>query len=442
MLLLVFLAYALAFQLRAECHAFHFSQGVRISVLRQELHDISQIDLRCTIVAGSPECGCSVGYIGDTGRESIWLLTLDPVKQCNVSSEIVVSAMYKQMHGVSSSEIRLHTTNGAVAGYCGMNLDWMKSTLAFLSPSHTMQIHLSIVPHKLTTLDISRAQPSVLCPGHTVLQLQDRIRDSTQRSHAALVQEIERVVQRLGDLAAPDARLILLAASNEYMAIRAATMNVFVRLICQGLFVKYVQEHNAISISITSSSKRELTSMFMSLFVELLHDLALHNESQADLLAEALFGVHISNIKASIEQRAVECFVHGIQTLYGYTYLDPDLSGFMHCLLQSEFVPSVKLTVDKHGVDLIRAITTLRKQPPVVKLSPGALGITSMQVFLYRWRRKHLTCILACLCIFASIIVIRLVCLKWQVIKHLILSRRAHFKPERIYVHAKAYDMV
>ncbi|EFO65666.1 Hypothetical protein GLP15_3382 [Giardia lamblia P15] len=444
MLLGVFFACALGFQLRAECHVFHFSQGVRVSVLRQEPQDVSKIELQCIVVTRPLDCDCLITYIGDAGKESIWLLTLDPVKQCNVSSEIIVSAVHRQIHGVSSREVRLQMTSGAVSGYCGMYLDWMRPNLTFFTPSHSAQIHLSSQSYKLTTLNVARTRPSALCPGNTLLQLHDRVKDSTQRSHATLVQEIEAVVRRVGELASPNAKHILLATTNEYMSIRAATLNVFARLVCQGLSVKHQQNSNVLlmSLSLTTSSINGLTRMLMRLLLGLLHNLSLSDESRANRISEVLFGLDISKLRNLIEQRAATCFLHGIWTLHEYTYLEPDLSGFIHCLLQSDFVPSVELVANKHGIDLVKAINILRKQQTIVYLSPKDLDIASPRVLSYFWKWGRPTCFLVCLCGLVLIILVYFVYLKWPIIKHLIFAKRSRFKLEKVSMHTKAHEMV
>lgn len=444
MLLGVLSACALAFQLRAECHAFHFSQGVRISVLRQEPQDVSKIELQCIVVTRPLGCDCLITYVGDAGKESIWLLTLDPVKQCNATSELIVSAVYKQTHGVSSREVRLQMTNDTVPGYCGMYLDWMRPNLTFFTPSHSMRIHLDSRPHKLTALNVARTRPSVLCPGNTLLQFHDRVRDSTQRSHAALVQEIETVVRRVGELACPDAKRILLATTNEYISIRAATLNAFARLVCQGLSVKHRQNSSVllVSLPLKASSIKGLTSMLVHLLVNLLHKLSLHGESGADRISEALFGLAIPELKTLVEQRGATCFLHGIRTLREYTYLEPDLSGFMHCLLQPDFVPSVELVADKRGVDLVGAINLLRKRQTIVCLSPKDLDIASSRVLGYFWRWGRPTYFFACLCMLVLAIAVYLVRLKWPVIKHLTFARRTRVKLEKVSMYTKVHEMV
>lgn len=443
-LLVDLLVCVVAFQLRAECHAFHFSQGLRISVLRQELQNISRIELQCTIVEGLSGCSCSSAYIGDTGKESIWLLTTEPTNRCNVSSEVIVNAMYKQSYGVSSSEIRLQVTNGAVPGYCGMDLGWIRPVIPFLTPSQVTRINLDSRDHRLRARDVSRIRPSALCPDHTIQRLQDNIKDSTRKSHAALVQEIEAVAHRLGSLARPDARLILLAAENKYMSLRAATLNAFARFVCHGLSVKYLHDHSTqiTSISFHASSKKELTNMLMRIILDLLYALSDSSESGVNRISEILFGLSISKLKTLIEQRAAVCLIHGVRIIHEYTFLDPDLSGFMHCLLQSDFMPSVELTADRHGIDMAKAVNTLQKQQTIVKLSPRALGITSIRMIAHLWGQWHLVCLIAFLFMLVLIAATHIIYLKWQVIRHLFFSKRPSFKHEEIPLHINAHEMV
>lgn len=444
LLLASLLVCAAGFQLRAECHAFHFSQGMRISALRQELQNISQIELQCTIVKGGSGCSCSSIYIGDAGKESIWLVTLEPVSQCNVSSEIIVNAMYKQAHGISSSEIRLQVTNGAVSGYCGMELGLIKSTVTFLTPSQITRINSGFQTHKLTIRKISRAKPSALCPDYITQTLQHRIKESTYKSHAALMQEIQAVVRRLSTLACPSANLILLAAENKYMSLRAATLSVFVRLVCHGLSAIYIKDNSAqtIAISLHPSSKKELTNMLMSIILDLLYALSDHSESGMDRISEILFDVSVSKLKALFEQRAAVCFVHGLRAFREYTFLDPNLSGFMHCVLQPDFIPHIELTTDKHMIDLVRAINVVQKQQAVVQLSPKSLGITSIRIFAHFWDQWQFVCFIIFVLMVILIVVTYTIYIKWHVIRHLFFSKRSRFKHEKIPLHIKPHEMV